>query len=548
MAMSKLAEHLRKHLRGEVLESKSALEYFSTDGSIFTLMPSAVVYPRNTTDVRKVARFSWQLAERGKKLPITGRGKGTDQGGGALGEGIMMVTTAHMNKLLDMDSSSVTLQPGMLYGDLQRTLHSHGRFLPPYPSSIEFSTLGGAVANNACGEKTLKYGSTADYVKGLEVVLANGQVIRTRPLSKRELNKKKGQTDMEGDIYRAIDGLLLDNADLIDSAKPQVSKNAAGYALWDIRGPKGTFDLSRLIVGSQGTLGLVTEITFNTESFSPDTHLITVFFDDLEKAAQAVASIDKLNPSAMEIVDHNLLEFIDQNHPHGLSSLKDVLGTEDIPKAVVLVEFDDSKTSVRKRKAKKALKSLRKLAIETRITTDPEEQEEQWKIRRSAAAVIWEGKGKKKALPIIEDGVVPVEKFPEFLHNAYALFDKYNLKIAVWGHAGNANFHMQPFLDLDSTGDRQIVFKLMDEFYQMVIALGGSTCGEHNDGRLRAPYLKDLYGDETYELFRQVKQIFDPHGILNPGVKIDVDKNVVKKQVRREYGMQHLYDHMPSAN
>ena len=542
--MSKLTEHLGKHLRGEVLDTKSARDYFSTDGSIFKLQPHAIVYPQNVTDVRKVNKFSWQLAERGKSLPITSRGKGTDQGGAALGQGLIMVMPAHLNRLLDIDRDSVTVEPGMLYGDLQRTLHSHGKFLPPYPSSIEYSTVGGAVANNASGEKTLKYGSTADYVKELEVVLASGQVIRTRPLSKRELNRKKGQTDMEGDIYRAVDGLLLDNAELIEQARPKVSKNSAGYALWDVRRPDGSFDLSRLIVGSQGTLGTVTEITFATETYNPDTHLLVMSFDDLAKAGEAAQALRQLKPSAMEVVDYHLLDFLRRHQP---SQVEDII-EDGIPKIMFLVEFDEDKVSARKRNVKKAQKIVRELATNVRTSTDVDEQDVLWKVRRGAAAIMWMEQGKKKALPFIEDGVVPSDKVSEFIERSYELFDKYDLDLALWGHIGDGNFHMQPFLDLSNATDRQTVFKLMDDFYQMIFELGGSTTGEHNDGRLRGPYLRELYGSEMYELFRKVKDIFDPHNILNPGVKIDVDKDALKKQLRHEHNIDHLYDHMPKAH
>lgn len=541
--MGNLADHLRKHLRGEVLDSRSAVDYFSTDASILTVKPKAVVYPRNVTDVRKIAKFSWQLSERGKKLPITMRGKGSDQGGGALGEGLIMAMPAHMNRLIDIDRDTVSVEPGMLYGDLQRTLQSHGRFLPPYPASIEFSTIGGAVANNACGEKSLKYGCTADYIQELEVVLSNGDVIRTKPLSKRELSKKKGQTDLEGDIYRQIDGLLQDNEELIESSRPPVSKNSAGYALWDVR-RDGKFDLSRLIAGSQGTLGLVTEVTLRTERFNPETHLIAAFFDNLDQAGEAITKLQDLKPSSLEMVDGNMLQFLRRHQPHQLKDIVD----DQLSKLVLLVEFDDEKTSTRKRRAKKANKLLSPLSTEVRITTDPDEQEDLWKIRRSAAGVTWSEEGKKRMLPIIEDGVVPAERLTEFMQAAYNLFQKYGMEVAVWGHGGDANLHMHPFLDLDSTGDRQTVFKIMDEFYSMVLDMGGSTCGEQNDGRLRAPYLQQLYGQEMYKLFKEVKDAFDPHDILNPGVKIDVDRETVRKQLRREYNHDHLYDQMPRVH
>lgn len=542
--MSKLADHLRKHLRGEVLDTKPALDHFSTDGSIFKVRPKTAIYPRNVIDIRKVTKFSWQLAERGKKIAITTRGKGTDQTGGAIGDGLIVAMPAHMNKLLDIDRDSVTVQPGMIYGDLQRTLHSHGRFLPPYPASIDYSTIGGAVANNASGEKSTKYGATADFVEELEVVLANGQIVRTHPISKRELNKKKGQTDFEGEIYRKVDGILTDNAEIIEQARPSVSKNTSGYALWDVKRPDGSFDLSRLIVGSQGTLGIVSEVTLRTESYNPDTHLVVAFFPDTEKANEAVLALGKLNPSAVEVVDDNLLRLVEKHQP---DQLKGVIEGE-LPRVVMLVEFDDEKTSVRKRKTKKVQKFFAELAHEVRVSDDYDEQEDLWKIRRSASAIAWSQDGAKSALPIIEDAVVPVEKMSDFMLGAQKLFAHHNLEFALWGHGGTANFHLQPLLSLADSGDRQTLFRLMDDFYEMVLSVGGSTSGEHSDGRLRAPYLEDMYGSEIYGLFQEIKDAFDPFNTLNPGVKLGTDKDTLRKQLRQSYDIDHLYDHMPQAH
>ncbi len=539
--MDNVANYLRKHLEGEILTSAKVREFFSTDGSVFRVPPKLVVYPRHVTDVRKVVRFSWQLAEKGKVLPITARGKGTDQAGGAIGEGICLALPAHMNNILEISKDSVTVQPGELYATLQKVLITHGRYLPPYPSSIDFSSIGGAVANNAAGEKTIKYGATVDFVKSLEVVLANGELITTKRLSKRELNKKKGLSGFEGEVYRQLDGLIMDNWETVHSSPLSVSKNSAGYKLWDVKKKDGSFDLTPLIVGSQGTLGIVSEIKLKTAAYNPQTSLIAAYFDDIAKAGSAVLSLMKLQPSALEVVDSNLLEFLDKNDPAKLANLVE----KPFPKIILLVEFDDSTTGARKKKSKKAKKILTSLAYELSSTDNPQEQALLWKIRHSAAAVIWQDQGSAKALPIIEDGVVPVEKLPEFLEAAYALFKKNNLEIAVWGHAGNANLHMQPFLDLSNTSDRQKVFRLMDEFYQMVIDMGGSSSGEHNDGRLRAPYLPKLYGQPLYDLFVEVKKIFDPYDILNPGVKIGVTRQDQLKYLRQDYDMAHLYDHLP---
>lgn len=545
--MNKVAHYLQEHLLGEVMTSNDARKYFSTDGGVFSVTPSMVVYPQNENDIRKTARFTWQLAERGRVIPITARGAGSDQAGAAVGSGIMLVTPAHMHKLLEFDGrkGTVTIQPGMVYGKLQQTLHTHGRFLPPYPSSIEFATLGGAVANNAAGEKTVKYGNTRDYVRKLRVVLANGEVIETHRLSKRELNKKLGLPSFEGEIYRALDKLIEENIATIKGIDLNVTKNSAGYAIADVKRKDGSFDLTPLLVGSQGTLGIVSEIVLDTEPYNPNTTLIAAFVNDINASEKIVHDLRKLPeiPSAIEVVDDNLLKFIDEHNPNQLKGIVD----KPFHKLVLLIEFDNPSDRTRKKMTKKALKILDKYAVEYQVETKEEEKEKLWKIRHSAAAVISHTEGNTKALPIIEDGIVPLEKFGVYLDGVYEIFNKYHLKIAIWGHAGNANLHMQPFLDLSLVGDRQKVFKIIDDYYNLVISLGGSTSGEHSDGRLRAPYLKQLYGEDVYTLFEKTKQIFDPYGTLNPGVKIGVTVDDVKPLLREEYSMEHLYDHLPRS-
>lgn len=543
--MNKVAHYLQEHLVGEVMTGSDAQKYFSTDASIFTIPPAIVVYPRNENDVRKTARFTWQLAERGRIIPITPRGSGTDQGGAAIGPGVMMVFPAHLNRILELDgkSGTVTVEPGINYSKLQQTLHTHNRFLPPFPASAEYSTIGGAIANNASGEKTVKYGSTRDFVKGLRVVLANGEVIDTKRLSKRELNKKLGLASLEGEIYRNLDSLIEENQDTLRQPGPDVTKNAAGYALSEVKRKDGSFDLTPLIVGSQGTLGIVTEATMDTAPHNPNTTLVAAFIDDLQIAQEIVLELRKLPemPSALEVVDDHLLNFVQSHNPN---QLKEVL-TTPFPKLVLLIEFDSISERSQKRMAKKTTKILSKHDVNFRLETDPHKRDELWKIRHSASAVLAHTDGKARALPIVEDGVVPIEKFGEYIEAVYAMFARYNLQAAVWGHAGNANLHIQPFLDLGQLGDRQKIFKLIEEYYALVISMGGSTSGEHNDGRLRAPYLEKLYGPALYDLFVKTKQIFDPYGTLNGGVKINVGIDDIKPILRQEYSLEHLYQHMP---
>jgi FAD/FMN-containing dehydrogenase len=543
--MNKVAHYLQEHLVGEVMNSPDINNYFSTDCSIFQLTPAMIAYPRNENDVRKANRFSWQLAERGRIIPITARGSGSDLSGAALGRGIMLVFPAHMNKILELDtrSGTITVEPGVNFAKLQQTLHTHGRFLPPYPASIDYCTIGGAIANNASGEKTIKYGSIRSFVEGLRIVLANGEVIATKRLSKRELSKKMGLSTFEGEIYRSLDALIEENHDIIQGLTLDVTKNSAGYDLASVKQKDGSFDLTPLIVGSQGTLGMVVEASLATEPYSPTSTLIAAFIDDLNQAQDLILELRKMSksPSLIEVVDENLLNFLHSTNPN---QLKTVL-PPPFPKLVMLIEFDDLAAKIQKKLAKKTAKILEKHGITYRLETEEHNKEELWKLRHAAAAVIANGDGRARAVPVIDDGIVPVDRFQEYLEGIYAIFKKNNLKPAVWGHAGNANLHVQPFLDLAQVGDRQKVFKLMDDYYNMVIELGGSTSGEHNDGRLRAPYLPKLVGPEAYEIFRKLKKIFDPHDILNPGVKIDVTVEDIKPLLRNEYSLEHLYEHMP---
>ena len=543
--MSKVAHYLQEHLVGEVMTSADARRYFATDTSILTLTPAIIVYPHNENDVRKAARFTWQLAERGRVIPLTARGAGTDQSGASIGSGIIMVFPAHMNKILELDPKNgvVSVQPGLNYGKLQQTLHTHGRFLPPYPASFEYSTLGGAISNNASGEKSVKYGPTRNYVRSMRVVLANGEIIETEKLSKKELGKKMGLNSFEGEVYRALDKLIEENQELIKKIDSVTVKNSSGYAINQVRQKDGSFELTPLFVGSQGTLGIVTEAILETEAHNPATTLVVASFSSIDHAVKAVEELSSLSdrPSAIEMVDGNLLDFIDSHNPNQLKGMIE----KPFPRAILLVEFDNMNNRLQKKMAKKASKIVEHHGGSVQVEEDPEQQDQLWKIRYSAASVTAYADNNSKAVPFIEDGVVPVERLSEFVEGVYTLFEKLNMKAALWGHAGSGNLHMQPFIDLSQLGDRQKLFKLMDEYYALVLSLGGSISGEHGDGRIRGPYLKKQFGDEIYALFEQIKDIFDPHKTLNPGVKIGVTLDDVKGMLRQEYSMKHFYDHMP---
>ncbi len=534
---------LQSQLLGSVTDSDRIRQQFSTDASIFQIMPEAVVYPKNTADVRKTVKLLAERAESGKPASVVARGGGTDQGGGSIGEGVQVVFPVHMQRLLKLDKTTVTVQPGMLFGTLQQILQTHGRFLPPYPASMNYSTVGGAVANNAAGEKSVKYGATRDFVKRLKVVLSDGSLIEAQRISARELNRKKGQTNLEGEIYRKVDSLILDHEDIITKNQPKITKNTTGYALSQVRGRDGSVDLAQLITGSQGTLGLVTEITLSTAPLSNRTTLLVGFFNDLTKACETVPKLRALKPSSLELVNLHLLKFVRHDRR------QDIVGLvpETLPKIVLLIEFDDASHFNQVYRARRAGALLLKHATSFRVATDPIEQEALWKIRRSTVAALWLAEGGKQALPFIEDAVVPITKLRPFFDKTYKLFASHDQDIAIWGHAGDGNLHLQPLLDLSKKKDLDTLFKLKDEYADLVLSLEGSLGGQHNDGLIRTAYLEKFYGPELCGLFRAVKQIFDPHNILNPGKKTEVTDDYLRQHLRTEYSLGHLYNHLPQS-
>lgn len=545
--MNKVAHYLQEHLSGEVVTSIDALKYFSTDGSIFSITPSIITYPRNENDVRKTARFTWQLAERGRFIPITPRGLGSNVSGGAIGEGIVTVFPAHMNKILELDSKSgeVTVEPGLNYGKLQQALHTHGRFLPPAPSSINYSTIGGAVANNSGGEKSVKYGNIGNFVKSLRVVLSNGEVIETGRLSKRELSKKMGLSSYEGEIYRAVDTLIEENQDTIEKLDALSVRTSAGYNLRDIKKKDKSFDLTPLFVGSQGTLGTITRITLETEPYSPKNTVIIGYCDDVLQAETIVTKLRdmKTPPSAVELIDGNLLAFVQKTSPNKLKSLTQ----KTLPRFILIVEFNDPSDRAQSKAVKKAKKAFEDSGVEFKTETDDEAKNEIWKLRDLSSSIIGATEGNRRALPIIEDGIVPMDQFSVFLKGVNDLFQRNNLIPAVWGQAGEANMHAYPLLDLNQLGERQKIFRILDEYYNLVIALGGSTSAQNNDGRIRGPYLEKLYGAEVYSLFGKVKSVLDPYNTMNPGVKLGVSVEDLKPILRNSYTLDNLHDYLPRA-
>ncbi len=536
--MRQVLKALSNNLAGEMSVNEDDLRYYSTDGGVFELEPTAVVFPKDANDVSTLVKTVNEYHHLGNdRISLTARGNGTDQGGGPINTGIIVDFMRHMDQILEIGDDYAVVQPGCLYGRLQKELKQRGRYIPSYPASVEISTIGGAVANNAAGEKTVKYGATRDYVEAIQVVLADGTVTWLHAMGAQQLQHRKNLPGLEGSIFTQIEKLIHDNQETIHN-HPNVTKESSGYALW--RAQEGDkFNLAQVVVGSQGTLCFVTAIRMRTIPV-PDPNevvLLVSYYESLEKAGAAAQELHDLEPSALEIVDKNLIELVNRQKPELLHGL---LPDGPTPAIVLLCEFDNADKQERQHKLHVAQAIVDAHAYTSVLKNTPEEESEAWKLRRSAAAVMWTIPGKKKALPIIEDGTVPPHKLTEFILRAYEIFNKYELEIAIWGHAGDADLHMQPFMDLSKASDRKKLFQMTDEFYKMVHELGGTAAGEHNDSLMRAVYRPLMFGPELEKLFDKVKHIFDPENMLNPHKKVGVDFNYIKQHLRHEYTIESI--------
>ncbi len=535
--MSKIARYLQEHLEGEVTSSLEARRYFSTDRSVLRILPAVVAYPASQEDVRKICRFSWQLAEKGHKLPITARGGGSDTSGAAIGSGIVAVFGPHLNRILSLDArhGQVVVEPGLGASTLQQTLYTHGQFLPSVPPKTN-STIGGAIANNASSEKSVKYGATANYIDKLSVVLANGESIEAGPLNKQGLSLKLGQSNFEGEIYRQLDTLLEENADVIAHSRQKfdhLPRNVAGLNIFDVASG-GSFNLVPLLAGSQGTLGIITQAHLKLELHNPAVGMALVSLGRSSRLEKLLPQICQLGPSDCELLTRGVLEEIAAIVPGYLGKILD----QSQAAVYVLVEFND-------KHATKSLEALHGLVEEVggdcRTTNSLEEENSLRHLFAATANLSLRTSSRKAYLPAA-DVAVPVENLAGLIGKLTQLGKEADVAPNITGHAGEGIISIHPALDLSNLGDRQKLFKLTTAAYDMAIAAGGTPSAGSGDGRLRTAKLEKMYGKKIYTLMVAVKKIFDPHDILNPGVKFGTTEREVKMLLNSTYSPHNRYE------
>lgn len=535
-----------------VSNDPAILKKNSRDTSIFERTPQVVAYPKSDADVSTIVKYAADMRTRGFPVHITARAAGTDMSGGPLTDSIVISFTENMNRIRDIGSGYVVAEPGIFYRDLEKvTLTNTGNLIPSYPASRELCALGGMIGNNSGGELTLRYGKTADYVESLDVVLADGTATTFRPVSESDLAKKQAAKGLEGDIYRKIHDLIIENRDEIDAARPQVTKNSAGYALWDVLSDKtGLFDLTKLIVGAQGTLGIVTAARMKLMRLKPQKAMLVIFLNDIHDLPEVVKRVMKFNPESFESYDDQTfklaIRFLPQIIGHfgilgmvrlGLSFLPELgmVLTGGVPKLILMAEFAEDSLDEARNKAREARHAIVDLPVQSKFAFREMDAKKYWIIRRESFALLRKNLDGYYASPFIDDLVVPIESYPEFIPALNKLLTEYSLIYTIAGHIGNGNFHIIPLMNLGDEKARKTIMELTPRVYDLVADFHGSTTGEHNDGLIRTPYLKTMFSPKMLELFQEVKNIFDPYCVFNPGKKVggteaDIEKYMIKSQ------------------
>lgn len=535
--MSKVANYLRSHLTGEVSTRTDVRAARSSDAGVLAVSPELVVLPRNNADIRKVARFAWQIAEKGHVIPITARGKGAASVGGAIGKGIVIDMSRHMNRIFEYEPKQhlVRVQPGASVRSLNESLGLQGVGVAALLSANHDGTVGGAIATNQKGALFSRYGGMSAAVEQLEVVLASGDVLQTGRVSKRELNRRKGLPGFEGDIYRGIDNIITDNKDLV--AKLDAMDGTGYSAIAQVKQKDGSFDLTPLFCGSEGTLGIIDEVILRAEFFSFHQTVAAMVFASAEAARDAVDEIKKLEPARLEYVDSLLFEEIRKAGKR--FSFYEAAQESFAPQAVLIVSFDDFNS---RRQAHK-LKKLMKLGAKTDAVISSAEDEAASELIAALDVVSyysWPDTAAEAAPRLFEGFYVPRHQFEDFVRKLSLLGSKLRLELPIAGHADAGVYGVYPRLSLKKVGDKQKIFKLLDELSKLVDSHEGHFVCEGGEGRLKTKIAQAGLDPAVAALYSDIKKVFDPYNIMNPGVKTDNDIRTVTSMLRDSFSTADL--------
>lgn len=507
-------EALRIRIEGELRTDDMARALYGTDASLYKIKPIAILIPKSENDVVEAVR----LAAR-HQVPVLPRGAGSSLAGQAVGEALIIDLTTHLDQILeiDPDGRTVRVQAGAVIDRVNRAVRPHGLNLGPDPASSNRATIGGMVANNATGTHSLLYGNTVQHIVSMRVVLADGTIARFDDLDADAWMQATEQEGVQGDIYRGLDALISESREVIERDTPRHWRRNNGYRIEHLL--KDKRNLGRLICGSEGTLGVLLDVTLRLEPLPKVTGLGVVHFSTRERSLRSVTAILETQPSAVELFDGVAIEQA-RRSPGFAEKLTFIEGD---PGAVLITEYFGNDPAEIKLKLAELQETIdaHEYGYSVVHAIEPEEITNVWDVRKEGLGLVMGVKGDYKPVALIEDASVPVEHLADYIEDLEALMEKTNTRAAMYAHAAAGCLHVRPFIN---TREQSEVDKMRDLAFgsmELVKKYGGTVSSEHGDGIVRAWLTEPLVGPELYDVYRRVKKIFDPNNVLNPGKVVD---------------------------
>ncbi|MES3517241.1 MAG: FAD-linked oxidase C-terminal domain-containing protein [Natronomonas sp.] len=521
-----LVSDLEERVDGDVRFDEYTKNLYATDASAYEVMPIGVVFPESTADVSAVMEYC-----AGREIPVLPRGGGTSLAGQSVNEAVVLDFTRYMNDPLDVDPDSrrARAQVGITVGDLNRALEEFGLKFAPDPSTADRSALGGAIGNNTTGAHSLLYGKTDAYIESVEVVLADGSV---ETFEEIELETAREIADPDGEllerIYAEVIRIIDEEREEIEEAYPSMKRNVSGYNIdWliqDAYGAEretgepdaegGTINLAKLMCGSEGTLGIVTEAEVSLEPIPNSKALGLLTYHSLQDAMEDVGPILEHDAAAIEVLDGVLLDLA-----RDLEEFSDVVGIlPEETDSFLLVEFyGDTDAQCRKRVENLLDDRVGDIAFDGYEAYDEKTQKDFWTMRKASTPILLSRTGNEKHIAFIEDVAIPPEHLPEYVADFQEIFENNDTIGSFYAHAGPGCMHVRPLINTKTAEGTETMVDIADAATDLAVKYGGSVSGEHGDGRARTQWNRKLYGDHVWEVLQDLKTAFDPDWLLNPG-------------------------------
>jgi len=510
-----LERDLRREVRGDVFFDEVRLGIYATDASNYQIRPVGVVVPRDADDVRAAMRVA-----RARRVPILARGGGTALAGQTVGAALVLDCSKWMNRILEVCPKErwVRVEAGVVRDELNAALAPHGLHFAPDPATGNRATIGGMVASNSSGTKSLVYGKTVDHVLETTVLLGDGEVVELRERAPDEYAARAAGDGREAEILRGVRAIVEGHREEIARRYPKIMRRVMGYNLDELARAE-RWNLAKLFVGSEGTLGVLLEAKLRLEPVPAAKGLCVVHFDDLAQALRAVVPILAYDPAAVEFLDDTLLGLALAN-PAIAPLCHFLVGR---PKAVLVVEFFGTSEREAAAKAETLANDLRRDGIGKAwpVILEARRQADVWAVRKNGLGILLSLRGARKPIPFIEDSSVPVEHLPEYIEKVLAICAGHGVQVTLYAHASVGVLHVRPILDLKNPDDIERMKRIAREAFALVKGYGGCVSGEHGDGLVRSPFIEWFYGEEIARAFREVKHLFDPEGRMNPGKIVD---------------------------